>query len=59
MDNKTNFEYLLSDLTTLNGVGVKTTNLLKKKNINNIFDLLWKLPKAYTCLLYTSPSPRD
>ena len=48
MDNKTNFEYLLSDLTALNGVGVKTTNLLKKKNINNIFDLLWKLPKAYT-----------
>ncbi len=42
MDNKTNFEYLLSDLTALNGVGVKTTNLLKKKNINNIFDLLWK-----------------
>ncbi len=48
MDNKTNFEYLLSDLTALNGVGIKTTNLLKKKNINNIFDLLWKLPKAYT-----------
>ena len=48
MDNKTNYKYLLSDLTTLNGVGVKTTNLLKKKNINNIFDLLWKLPKAYT-----------
>jgi len=48
MDNKTNYEYLLSDLTTLNGVGTKTTNLLKKKNINNIFDLLWKLPKAYT-----------
>ena len=48
MDNKTNYEYLLSDLTALNGVGTKTTNLLKKKNINNIFDLLWKLPKAYT-----------
>ena len=40
MDNKTNYEYLLSDLTALNGVGIKTTNLLKKKNINNIFDLL-------------------
>ena len=48
MDNKTNYEYLLSYLTALNGVGIKTTNLLKKKNINNIFDLLWKLPKAYT-----------
>ncbi|MDB2446441.1 ATP-dependent DNA helicase RecG [Candidatus Pelagibacter bacterium] len=48
MDNKSNYKYLLSDLTALKGVGVKTTNLLKKKNINNIFDLLWKLPKSYT-----------
>ena len=48
MDNKRNYKYLLSDLTTLKGVGTKTTNLLKKKNINNIFDLLWKLPKSYT-----------
>ena len=48
MINKSNYEYLLSDLTTLKGVGIKTTNLLKKKKINNIFDLLWKLPKSYT-----------
>jgi len=48
MDNKSNYKYLLSDLTSLKGVGVKTTNLLKKININNIFDLLWKLPKSYT-----------
>ena len=48
MTNKSNYEYLLSDLTKLNGVGIKTTNLLKKKKINNIFDLLWKLPKSYT-----------
>ena len=48
MDNKSNYEYLLSDLSTLKGVGIKTSNLLKKKRINNIFDLLWKLPKNYT-----------
>ena len=48
MDNKSNYKYLLSDLTSLKGVGAKTTNLLKKKKINNIFDLLWKLPKSYT-----------
>ncbi len=48
MDNKSNYKYLLSDLTALKGVGVKTRNLLKKKKINNIFDLLWKLPKSYT-----------
>ncbi len=48
MNNKSNYEYLLSDLTNLRGVGIKTTNLLKKKRINNIFDLLWKLPKSFT-----------
>ena len=48
MNNKTNYKYLLSDLSALKGVGKKTTDLLKKKKINNIFDLLWKLPKSYT-----------
>ena len=48
MHNKSNYKYLLSDLTALKGVGIKTTNLLKKKKVNNIFDLLWKLPKSYT-----------
>ena len=48
MNNKSNYRYLLSELSTLKGVGTKTVNLLKKKNINNIFDLLWKLPKSYT-----------
>jgi len=43
-----NYDYLLSDLTKLNGVGKKTMELLKKKKINNIFDLLWRLPKSYT-----------
>jgi len=45
---KSNYEYLLSDLSNLKGVGAKTTNLLKRKKINNIFDLLWKLPRSYT-----------
>ena len=48
MDNNKNYKYLLSDLSKLKGVGTKTARLLKKKNINNIFDLLWKLPKSYT-----------
>ncbi|MBD1140688.1 ATP-dependent DNA helicase RecG [Pelagibacterales bacterium SAG-MED39] len=48
MNNKSNYKYLLTDLTSLKGVGIKTANLLKKKNIYNIFDLLWKLPKFYT-----------
>ena len=45
---KRNYEYLLSNLSLLKGVGTKTSNLLKKKKINTIFDLLWKLPKSYT-----------
>ena len=48
MNIKRNYEYLLSNLNSLKGVGIKTTNLLKKKKVNNIFDLLWKLPKSYT-----------
>ncbi len=48
MNNKKNYDYLLSDLTKLRGIGFKTANLLKKKKINTIFDLLWKLPKSYT-----------
>ena len=48
MNNKSNYKYLLSDLSILKGIGIKTTNLLKKKNINSLFDLLWKLPKSFT-----------
>ena len=48
MANNNTYKYLLSDLKNLKGVGLKTSNLLKKKKINNIFDLLWKLPKSYT-----------
>ena len=48
MDIKRNYNYLLSDLSSLKGVGIKTTNLLKKKKINSVFDLLWKLPRSYT-----------
>ncbi len=46
--NYNTYNYLLSDLKKLKGVGSKTYNLLKKKKINNIFDLLWRLPKSYT-----------
>ncbi|MDC1223924.1 ATP-dependent DNA helicase RecG [Pelagibacteraceae bacterium] len=48
MKNKNNYNYLLADLTELDGVGKKTMEILKKKKINNIFDLLWRLPKSYT-----------
>ena len=54
MKNKNNYDYLLSDLTNLTGVGKKTMTILKKKSINNIFDLLWRLPKSYTDRSLTS-----
>ena len=38
------YEYLLSSLEKVKGIGKKTANLFKKKDINNIFDLLWELP---------------
>ena len=54
MKNKNNYNYLLSDLTKIKGVGNKIMTILKKKKINNIFDLLWKLPKSYTDRSFTN-----
>ena len=33
MDIKSNYKYLLSDLSSLKGVGIKTSKLLKKKKL--------------------------
>ncbi len=54
MKIKNNYKFLLSDLTKLHGVGKKTMQTLKRKKINNIFDLLWRLPKTYTDRSLTS-----
>ena len=48
MKNTNNYEYLLEDLSKLKGVGKKTVETLKKKKINNLFDLLRRLPQSYT-----------
>ncbi len=40
-----NYEYLLKDINTINGIGTKLSKIFKKKNINTIFDLLWSLPR--------------
>ena len=40
--------FLLQNITSLNGVGIKTRNLLKKKKIEKISDLLWNLPQGFT-----------
>ena len=41
------YEYLLSNINSLNGIGNKTSKLFKKKNINTIFDLLWSRPEGF------------
>ena len=43
-----NYEYLLQDISKLKGVGKKVSVILKKKKINNLFDLLFRLPYSYT-----------
>ena len=39
------YEYLLSNIDNIHGVGNKTANLFRKKNINTIFDLIWTAPR--------------
>ena len=38
------YEYLLSSLDKIKGIGNKTIQLFLKKKIRTIFDLLWHLP---------------
>ena len=38
------YEYFLSNINTIKGIGKKTSQLLIKKKILNIFDLLWHTP---------------
>tara|TARA_Y100001970_G_scaffold278036_1_gene383165 strand:- start:1098 stop:3170 length:2073 start_codon:yes stop_codon:yes gene_type:complete len=40
--------YLSQPISKLNGVGKKTKEVLKKKNIEKISDLLWNLPQGFT-----------
>ena len=40
--------FLTQNVTTLNGVGRKMQNLLKKKKIEKVSDLLWSIPQGFT-----------
>jgi len=40
--------FLIQNITTLKGVGLKTKKLLKKKKIDKVSDLLWNFPQSYT-----------
>ena len=42
-----NYEYLLQDIGRLKGIGKKTAEKFKRKKINNLFDLIFRLPQSY------------
>ena len=43
-----NYEFLLNDISKLKNIGKKTALILRKKNINSVFDMLWRLPQSFT-----------
>ena len=40
------YEYFLSSINNIKGIGKKTAQLFLKKKILNIFDLLWHMPTS-------------
>ena len=42
-----NNNFLLSDISTIKGVGTKTRKYLQKKKIEKVKDLLWDLPYSF------------
>ena len=40
------YEYFLSSINKIKGIGKKTSQLFFKKKISNIFDLLWHMPTS-------------
>ena len=42
-----NYEYLLSDISTVKGVGKSLATKFRRKNINTIFDLILSIPSKY------------
>ncbi len=47
MFNINNFNYLTKELSDIRGVGKKTLNILNKKKIFSVLDLLWRLPYSF------------
>ena len=41
-------DYITQNISILDGVGLKTKKILKKKGIEKISDLLWNFPQGYT-----------
>ena len=43
-----NYQFLSQDISSIKGVGRKIKNLLKRKKIEKVSDLLWNLPQSFT-----------
>lgn len=43
-----NYKFLIQNISNLSGVGIKTKQLLKKKKIEKVYDLLWNFPQGIT-----------
>ena len=41
-------KFLFQNVSKLNGVGLKTKDILKKKKIDKVSDLLWNYPQSFT-----------
>ena len=48
MNNSKDYKFLVKNISNLRGVGIKTKQLLKRKKIEKVSDLLWNLPQAFT-----------
>ena len=48
MNHIKNHNFLTNNISTLKGVGKKTRDILKKKKIEKVSDLLWSLPQGST-----------
>jgi len=46
-------DFLTQSISILDGVGIKTKKILKKKKIEKISDLLWNLPQGFTDRTFT------
>ena len=59
MQNIPEIENLIKLISKLPGLGPKSAKRMILKMINNRQELLKPLAQNLSCLLYTSPSPRD
>ena len=48
MNKSKDHKFFTQNISVLKGVGTKTKQLLRKKKIEKVSDLLWNIPKSFT-----------